>query len=214
MVLIFFLHDVIVRSCYTSYMKRYLQFSIVVNTFRSPSCLKIWCFVQDIRYVHRVLVQLKLSIKERNTGLKRLRMCMCMLLGCQYQVATKECKSRGFKGVKEFRSVTRIFQSRGSHWVKQRVRARLSCRPPRHVLFEVTKKKLMKGGHGISLPPPLILHPWILKKAPRQNGKSTQLNKFWVRKVLDDFPFPNDWFWIFHLCSQILRDGLIFHEFR
>ena len=113
MVLIFFLHGVIVGSCYTSYMKRYLQFSIVVNTFRSPSCLKIWCFVQDIRYVHWVLVQLKLSIKERNTGLKRLRMCMCMLLGCQYQVATKECKSRGFKGVKEFRSVTRIFQSRG-----------------------------------------------------------------------------------------------------
>ena len=115
MVLIFFLHGVIVGSCYTSYMKRYLQFSIVVNTFRSPSCLKIWCFVQDIRYVHWVLVQLKLSIKERNTGLKRLRMCMCMcmLLGCQYQVATKECKSRCFKGVKEFRSVTRIFQSRG-----------------------------------------------------------------------------------------------------
>lgn len=41
MVLIFFLHGVIVRSCYTSYMKRYLQFSIVVNTFISPSCLKI-----------------------------------------------------------------------------------------------------------------------------------------------------------------------------
>ena len=58
------------------------------------------------------------------------------------------------------------------------------------------KKKLMKGGHGISLPPPLIPHPWILEKTPRQNGKSTQLNKFWVRKVLD-FPFPNDWFWIF-----------------
>ena len=214
MVLIFFLHGVIVGSCYTSYMKRYLQFSIVVNTFRSPSCLKIWCFVQDIRYVHWVLVQLKLSIKERNTGLKRLRMCMCMCmhLGCQYQVATKECKLRCFKGVKEIRSVTRIFQCRGSLCVKQRVRAKLSCRSPRYVLLEVTKKKLMKGGHRISLPPP-ILHPWILDKAPRQNGKSTQLNKFWVRKVLD-FPFPSDWVWIFQLCLQILRDWLIFHEFR
>ena len=151
MVLIFFLHGVIVGSCYTSYMKRYLQFSIVVNTFRSPSCLKIWYFVQDIRYVHWVLVQLKLSIKERNTGLKRLRMCMCMCmhLGCQYQVATKECKLRCFKGVKEIRSVTRIFQSRGSLCVKQRVRAKLSCRSPRYVLLEVTKKKLMKGGHRI-----------------------------------------------------------------
>lgn len=160
MVLIFFLHGVIVGSCYTSCMKRYLQFSIVVNTFRSPSCLKIWCFVQDIRYVHWVLVQLKLSIKERNTGLKRLCMCMCMCmhLGCQYQVATKECKSRCFKGVKEIRSVTRIFQSRGSLCVKQRVRAKLSCRSPRYVLLEVTKKKLMKGGHRISLPPPLSFY--------------------------------------------------------
>ena len=124
------------------------------------------CFVQDIRYVHCVLVQLKLSIKERNTGLKRLR--MCMLLGCQYQVATKECKSRCFKGVKEFRSVTRIFQSRGSLCVKQRVRARLSCRPPRYVLLEVTKKKAYEGrSRDLPSPPPTplpILRPWILVK--------------------------------------------------
>ena len=165
MVLIFFLHGVVVRSCYTSYMKRCLQFSIVVKTFRSPSCLKIWCFVQDIRYVHRVLVQLKLSIKERNTGLKRLRMCMCMLSGCQYQVATKECKSRGFKGVKEFRSVNRIFQSRGSHWVKQRVRARLSCRPPRYVLLEVTKRKsLWREVTGSPFPLPSFYTLESLKK--------------------------------------------------
>ena len=216
MVLVFFLHGVILRSCYTSYMKRYLQFSIVVNTFRSPSCLKIWCFVQDIRYVHWVLVQLKLSIKERNTGLKRLRMCMCMLLGCQYQVATKECKSRCFKGVKELRSVTRIFQSRGVTLCQTEGTRATRQIVDLHAMFysKWQKKKLIKGSHGISLPPPpLILHPWILDKATRQNGKSTQLNKFWVRKVLD-FPFPNDWFWIFHLCSQILRDWLIFHEFR
>lgn len=171
MVLVFFLHGVILRSCYTSYMKRYLQFSIVVNTFRSPSCLKIWCFVQDIRYVHRVLVQLKLSIKERNTGLKRLRMCMCMLLGCQYQVATKECKSRCFKGVKELRSVTRIFQSRGSHWVKQRVRTRLSCRPPRYVSLEVTtKKSLWREVTGSPFPPlphSTPLNPWKSSKTKR-----------------------------------------------
>ena len=131
---------------------------------------------------------------------------MCMLLGCQYQVATKECKSRGFKGVKEFRSVTRIFQSRGSHWVKQRVRARLSCRPPRYVSLEVTtKKSLWREVTGSPFPPSLILHPWILEKAPRQNGKSTQLNKFWVRKVLDDFPFPNDWFWIYFLNTSVRK---------
>ena len=165
MVLIFFLHGVIVGSCYTSCMKRYLQFFIVVNTFRSPSCLKIWCFVQDIRYVHWVLVQLKLSIKERNTGLKRLCMCMCMCmhLGYQYQVATKECKSRCFKGVKEIRSVTRIFQSRGSLCVKQRVRAKLSCRSPRYVLLEVTKKKAYEG-RSQDLPSPpshsTPLNPW------------------------------------------------------
>ena len=153
MVLVFFLHGVIVRSCYTSYMKRYLQFSIVVNTFRSPSCLKIWCFVQDIRYVHWVLVQLKLSIKERNSGLKRLCMCMCMLLGCQYQVATKECKSRCFKGVKEFRSVTRIFQSRGVTLCQTEGTRQIV---DLHAMFYLKwqKKKLIKGGHGISLPPP------------------------------------------------------------
>ena len=216
MVLIFFLHGVIVGSCYTSYMKRYLQFSIVVNTFRSPSCLKIWCFVQDIRYVHWVLVQLKLSIKERNTGLKRLRMCMCMCmhLGCQYQVATKECKSRWFKGVKEFRSVTRIFQSRGVTLCQTEGTRQIVMSISTLCFTRSDKKKAYEGrSQDLPSPPPLILHPWILDKAPRQNGKSTQLNKFWVRKVLD-FPFPNDWVWIFQLCSQILRDWLIFHEFR
>ena len=170
------------------------------------------CFVQDIRYVHCVLVQLKLSIKERNTGLKRLR--MCMLLGCQYQVATKECKSRCFKGVKEFRSVTRIFQSRGSLCQTKGTRQIVMSTSTLCFTRSDQKKSLWREVTGSPFPPPFpILRPWILDKAPRQNGKSTQLNKFWVRKVLD-FPFPNDWVWIFQLCSQILRDWLIFHEFR
>ena len=179
----------------------------------SGSSLPHRCFVQDIRYVHWVLAQLKLSIKERNTGLKRLRMCMCMcmLLGCQYQVATKECKSRCFKGVKEFRSVTRIFQSRGVT-LCQTEGTRQIVMSTSTLCFTRSDKKKSLWREVTGSPPP-ILRPWILDKAPRQNGKSTQLNKFWVRKVLD-FPFPSDWVWIFQLCSQILRDWLIFHEFR
>ena len=177
----------------------------------SGSSLPHRCFVQDIRYVHWVLAQLKLSIKERNTGLKRLRMCMCMLLGCQYQVATKECKSRGFKGVKEFRSVTRIFQSRGVT-LCQTEGTRQIVMSTSTLCFTRSDKKKSLWREVTGSPPP-ILRPWILDKAPRQNGKSTQLNKFWVRKVLD-FPFPSDWVWIFQLCLQILRDWLIFHEFR
>ena len=110
------------------------------------------CFVQDIRYVHCVLVQLKLSIKERNTGLKRLR--MCMLLGCQYQVATKECKSRCFKGVKEFRSVTRIFQSRGSICQTKGTRQIVMSTSTLCFTRSDQKKSLWREVTGSPFPPP------------------------------------------------------------
>ena len=68
------------------------------------------------------------------------------------------------------------------------------------------QKKVYEGrSRDLPSPPSLILHPWILEKAPRHNGKSTQLNKFWVRKVLDDFPFPNDWFWIYFLNTSVRK---------